>query len=130
MNAWLIPGASVITGVLVFAGVLITALKRKPVQVTDLWDENRKLRGDLDTLRAEFDTYREQRQKDSEAHEEERSNLRRIIDVVSDGVEASWSYISVLKDALQSAGLQVPEPSEYVKKTIETARTARAAVSE
>lgn len=83
LPAWVIPGASVMVALIGALALVIVRKIRGPVAIQDLWDENRKLRADVDKLGEKVDGLIESR--------ETQLNVNRVMgegfDALSHGIE-------------------------------------------
>lgn len=133
---FIVPGASVVAALITFLGVIIVNRTRKPVETTDLWTRNDNLQKAQDLLRAEFEKYREDKDKEfadykkevagqMDERDRERRAFRHLVAIVSDALDAAWSYVNVLKATMTDAGINAPEPSAYVRMATEAARDIR-----
>lgn len=105
MNAYIVPGATVLAAVLAFLGVLIANKTRKPVQTQDLWQENRELRGEVRGQASRIDLIEEKFEK----RDEER---QRVIGVLSGGFAALLRYLDRVRPEWGNGEMPPFSPSE------------------
>lgn len=54
LPSWVAPSVVIAAAILALIGVVLGVVLRKPVQITELWTENRQLRSDMDAMDQKF----------------------------------------------------------------------------
>lgn len=54
LPSWVGPAVVILASMLALVGIILGVVLRKPVQVTELWNENRSLRSDMDAMDLKF----------------------------------------------------------------------------
>lgn len=121
----LLNNVPILLAVIGIVGGIIAAKVIKPPAYQELVTENANLRKErredddkYDLLRKDFEQFRQERDQ------EKRKEARRR-GLLADGIDAMWSYIQVLIADMERYGNPVPQPSDYVRTTMESARAAR-----
>lgn len=54
LPSWVGPAVVILASILALVGIILGVVLRKPVQVTELWNENRSLHKDITEMRADY----------------------------------------------------------------------------
>lgn len=115
MNASLT--VSLIVAVIASGGLVLIRLMRKPVDIQELWAENRALRVEVNGLRDRID--------ETENRFEERDRGRmRLIGVLSSGMDVLWHYLELVRTQWPGPS-PMPELSAGEHTIIDAARHMR-----